>query len=207
MFQNRLCLRKGTYLASAYLEYYCKKCFASPVRCNPRAALPYQARSQAHTYLPPPPPTKNAGPGQLCVILCLCKAKQSSRRPAAIYTGRDFCSHHKRRHKPASSASSGTLSTQSTEEGWQLHRSPTAPWLPAMLSSRDNRGVSQATKRRKPDGVTTNTGPSVMLVGMLPALPSDSHPSWRADGLGRLQRSVPTQGEGDTGFSQVSVCV
>lgn len=102
---------------------------------------------------------------------------------------------------------SGTLSTQSTEEGWQLHRSPTAPWLPAMLSSRDNRGVSQATKRRKPDGVTTNTGPSVMLVGMLPALPSDSHPSWRTDGLGRLQRSVPTQGEGDTGFSQVSVCV
>lgn len=104
MFQNRLCLTKGTYLASAYLEYYCKKCFASPVRCNPRAALPYQARSQAHTYLPPPPPTKNAGPGQLCVILCLRKAKQSSRRPAAIYTGRDFCSHHKRRHKPASSA-------------------------------------------------------------------------------------------------------
>lgn len=95
MFQNRLCLRKGTYLASAYLEYYRKKCFASPVRCNPRAALPYQARSQAHTYLPPPPPTKNAGPGQLCVILCLCKAKQTSRRPAAIYTGRDFCSHHK----------------------------------------------------------------------------------------------------------------
>lgn len=45
-----------------------------------------------------------------------------------------------------------------------------------------------------------------MLVGMHPALPSDSRPSWRADGLGRLQRSVPTQGEGDTGFSQVSVC-
>lgn len=40
MFQNRLCLRKGTYLASAYLEYYCKKCFASTVRCKPRAALP-----------------------------------------------------------------------------------------------------------------------------------------------------------------------